>query len=358
MKAAIVLFNLGGPDRPDAVEPFLRNLFSDPAILRVPNFLRPFLARLIARRRAPTARKIYDALGGGSPILANTQAQARALEAALETGLDSGSGETVRCFLAMRYWHPFGDETARDIAAWKPDRIVLLPLYPQFSTTTTASSFDDWHRAAAAAGLVAPTHTVCCYPADPGFIDAIVDLAAEPIRRARAKGRLRLLFSAHGLPLKIVKAGDPYPDQVGETARAIAAGLGIGVGVGDDRDEEQYEICFQSRVGPVEWLGPYTDETIAREAAAGHAIVLVPLAFVSEHSETLVELDIEYRHLAEARGAAAYERVATVGVHDRFIAGLAGLVRQALAAKAGTVVNDIGARRCKAGCACAMEKAQ
>ncbi|MEX1107590.1 MAG: ferrochelatase [Dongiaceae bacterium] len=350
MKTAIVLFNLGGPDRPDAVEPFLRNLFSDPAILRAPNFLRPFLAWLIARRRAPTARKIYEALGGGSPILANTNAQARALGAAL----DDASGETFRCFVAMRYWHPFSDETAREVAAWQPDRIVLLPLYPQFSTTTTASSLSDWHRAAGVAGLAAPTHSICCYPVEPGFIDAIVDLAMEPLARARAKGRLRLLFSAHGLPLKIVKAGDPYPDHVVETARAIAARLGVTVGVGDDRDEESYEICFQSRVGPVEWLGPYTDETIAQEAGAGHAIVLVPLAFVSEHSETLVELDIEYRHLAETRGAAAYERVATVGAHPAFIAGLARLVRRALTTTGG-VSNDVGARRCKAGCVCAME---
>lgn len=357
MKTAIVLFNLGGPDRPEAVEPFLRNLFSDPAILRVPNFLRPFLAWLIARRRAPTAQKIYEALGGGSPILANTNAQARALEAALDANA-SESGETSRCFVAMRYWHPFSDETAREVAAWKPDRIVLLPLYPQFSTTTTASSLADWHRAAAASGLAAPTHTVCCYPGEAGFIDAIADLATEPLARARAKGRLRLLFSAHGLPLKIVKAGDPYPDHVGETARAIAARLGVDVGVGDDRDEESYEICFQSRVGPVEWLGPYTDETIAREAGAGHAIVLVPLAFVSEHSETLVELDIEYRHLAETHGAAAYERVATVGAHPAFIAGLANLVRRSLTAGAGRVTNDLGARRCKLGCACAMEVSQ
>ena len=316
MKTAIVLFNLGGPDGPDSVEPFLRNLFSDPAILRVPGLFRGLLARLIARRRAPVAKAVYDKLGGGSPLLPNTQAQARALETEL------GDLGEVRCFVTMRYWNPFADETASEVKRFAPDRIILLPLYPQFSTTTTESSFADWNRAATLAGVTARTFTIRDYPADEGFVAAVARLTAEMLPQARAAGPTRILFSAHGLPKKIVQAGDPYADQVGSSVRAVAARLGLAL--------KDYEICFQSRVGPLEWIGPYTDEEIVRAAQAGQSILLVPIAFVSEHSETLVELDIEYRHLAEKEGAVGYFRVPTVGTAPEFITGLGGLVRQVL----------------------------
>lgn len=353
MRTAILLFNLGGPDRPEAVEPFLRNLFSDPAILRVPGFIRPWLARTIARRRAPIARQVYDKLGGGSPLLPNTQAQARALEVELTKNAPE-LGE-IRCFIAMRYWHPRAEEAAAAVKEFAPDRILLLPLYPQFSTTTTASSLADWRRAANAVGLDRPTQTLCCYATEPGFVAACADLARPALARARLKGRVRLLFSAHGLPVKIVKAGDPYPAHIEATARAIAQELGIAplAEAGADAPEA-YEICYQSRVGPVEWLGPYTDAVIEREARAGAAILLLPLAFVSEHSETLVELDIEYRELAAHHGAAAYERVATVGTNPAFIEGLAGLAAKRLQAGAAEIGNEIGRRRCAASCACAM----
>jgi len=169
VKLAVVLFNLGGPDSPEAVEPFLRNLFSDPAIITLPSFLRQPLARIVAARRAPIAREIYDRIGGRSPILAETEAQAQALEAAL-----ARPGLEVRTFIAMRCWKPFSDEAARAVAAWKPDRTVLLPLYPQYSTTTTASSLKDWTAAAKDAGLVGPQTTICCYPSEPGFAAAAV----------------------------------------------------------------------------------------------------------------------------------------------------------------------------------------
>jgi ferrochelatase len=318
MKTAVVLLNLGGPDRPESVEPFLRNLFSDPAILRVPGFLRGLLAWLISRRRAPVARAVYEKLGGGSPLLANTEAQAQALETALK---DLGQ---VRCFIAMRYWHPFADEAAQEVARFAPDRIVLLPLYPQYSTTTTQSALLDWNRAAAKAGLTARAFTIRDYPTEPGFIAAVTRLTSEMLPQARAAGPVRILFSAHGLPKKIVQAGDPYADQVGTTVGAVAARLGLAL--------EDYEVCFQSRVGPLEWIGPYTDEEIQRAAAEGKSILLVPIAFVSEHSETLVELDIEYRHLAETHGARGYFRVPTVSTAPEFITGLAELVRQALRA--------------------------
>src|SRR5665213_2895485 len=169
MKLAVVLFNLGGPDSREAVEPFLRNLFSDPAIIALPAIVRLPLARLIAKRRAPVARNIYDHIGGSSPIFAETRKQADALQAAL-----SDDGVEAKAFVAMRCWHPFSDGAARAVKAFNPDKIVLLPLYPQYSTTTTASSLKDWAQAAKTAGLTAPTARVCCYPWEPGFVGAAV----------------------------------------------------------------------------------------------------------------------------------------------------------------------------------------
>jgi len=302
-RLAVVLFNLGGPDTPDAVEPFLFNLFSDPAILRLPSIIRRPLAWLIAHRRARIARAIYGHLGGGSPLLANTKAQAAALEAALKDAAGA-----VKVFIAMRYWQPFAGETARAVREFSPNRVLLLPLYPQYSTTTTASSIIDWEQAARTAGLTAPTQLICCYPAEPGFIDALTELGEKALAEA---GRVApgakpfVIFSAHGLPEKIVKAGDPYAHEMHATVQPIVGRLGlkrgdpIGGGLGD------WDYGFQSRVGPVRWIGPWTDQLIIAAAQKKRAIVILPVSFVSEHSETLVELDIEYRKLAEKFGAAA-----------------------------------------------------
>jgi len=314
MKIAIVLFNLGGPDSPEAVQPFLKNLFSDPAIISLPSFLRLPLASFISSRRAPKAKKIYDQIGGSSPILGQTEAQARALEEAL------GTEHEWRGYVCMRYWRPMTEAVVRSVKRFAPDRIVLLPLYPQFSTTTTDSSVKAWKAAAAAAKLVVPTQTVCCYPDEPGFIAASVDLLKQGLAETGTRPA-RVLFSAHGLPEKVIKAGDPYQAQVERTAKAIADRIG-----GLD-----WSVCYQSRVGPLKWIGPPTDGEIRRAGQDGKAIVLYPLAFVSEHSETLVELDIEYRHLAEQSGVPAYVRVPTVGTHPLFIAGLADRVRAILA---------------------------
>ena len=314
MKIAIVLFNLGGPDSPEAVQPFLKNLFSDPAIISLPSFLRLPLASFISSRRAPKAKKIYDQIGGSSPILGQTEAQARSLEEAL------GTEHEWRGYVCMRYWHPMTEAVVRSVKRFAPDRIVLLPLYPQFSTTTTDSSAKAWKAAAAAAKLVVPTQTVCCYPDEPGFIAASVDLLKQGLADSSTRST-RVLFSAHGLPEKVIKAGDPYQAQVERTAKAIADRIG-----GLD-----WSVCYQSRVGPLKWIGPPTDGEIRRAGQDGKAIVLYPLAFVSEHSETLVELDIEYRHLAEQSGVPAYVRVPTVGTHPLFIAGLADRVRAILA---------------------------
>jgi protoporphyrin/coproporphyrin ferrochelatase len=313
-RTAVILMNLGGPDSLEAVQPFLSNLFSDPAIIRLPALLRLPLSRLIAWRRAQVARAIYRRMGGTSPLLANTEAQARALEAAL--------GPDHRCFVAMRYWHPRSTETVRDVASWAPDEIVCLPLYPQFSTTTTASSFADWRDAARRHGLDCATRFVCCYPRDEGFIEALsglircaLDDTADPAKPPR------LLLTAHGLPKRIVRFGDPYPNQVEATAAAVIAAL--------DRPALDWRVCYQSRVGPLEWIGPATDDEIRRAGIDGVPLVVAPISFVSEHSETLVELDLDYRELAEKSGAPAYHRVPTVGVAPAFIQGLARLVERA-----------------------------
>jgi ferrochelatase len=322
VRIAVVLFNLGGPDSLDAVQPFLRNLFGDPAIIGLPGWLRLPLARFVSRRRAPKARKIYAQIGGASPILGQTEAQAMALEEALNDG--AADGHAWRTFVCMRYWHPLTDEAVQRVRAFAPDRIVLLPLYPQFSTTTTASSVAAWR--AEAARLAAPG-LVCCYPQEAGFIEASVELVRRELDEL-GDGKVRVLFSAHGLPEKIVRAGDPYQWQVEQTAQAIAAAARL----------DDWSVCYQSRVGPLKWIGPATHDEIARAGRERISLVVYPLAFVSEHSETLVELDIDYRALAEAAGVPRYRRAPTVGTHPAFVRGLAGAARRALAA-ASTVCS-------------------
>jgi ferrochelatase len=316
VKIAVILFNLGGPDAPEAVEPFLKNLFTDPAILSVPAILRKPLGSFIAKRRGPVAREIYAKIGGASPIVKETQAQAAALDSAL-----SAQGHDARCFIAMRYWKPFAEDAARAAKAWNPDRVVLLPLYPQFSTTTTASSEMDWHAAAKRAGLAVPTTRVCCYPWEKGFVESAAALIASTLQKKKPSVDYRLLLSAHGLPKRTVLKGDPYSWQVEKTARAIVDRLGI--------NGLDWQICYQSRVGPLEWIGPATDAEIRRAGAQGKGLVVAPIAFVSEHSETLVELDIEYGKLARESGVADYIRVPAVGADEAFIGGLAGLVGRA-----------------------------
>jgi len=334
---AVVLFNLGGPDKPDAVEPFLYNLFSDPAIIGAPGFVRRPLARLISWRRARVAREIYAKIGGGSPILANTEAQARALEKQLEA-----RGLAAKVFIAMRYWHPFAAEAARAVAAYAPARIVLLPLYPQFSTTTTESSVASWREAAQVAGIAAETRAVCCYPAERGFIAALAGMIRARLDRWSGPPP-RLLFSAHGLPKKVIGRGDPYQWQVERTAGAVAVALADALaGAAPD-----WVVCYQSRVGPLEWIGPSTDAEIRRAGADGVPVMVVPIAFVSEHSETLVELDMVYRHLAEASGVPHYERVPTVSAGSAFVDGLAGLVQTALQRPA-PMASESGVRICPA----------
>lgn len=326
-KTAIVLFNLGGPDSLDAVQPFLKNLFSDPAIIGAPGPIRWMLARLISSRRAPVAREIYQQMGGRSPILPNTVAQAQALEAAL--------GDGYKAFICMRYWHPRAAEVVEQVAAYQPDHILLLPLYPQYSTTTSQSSMDEFMAAAGTRFASTPISKICCYPTEAGFIEAQAELIAPLLEEAAKHGTPRLLLSSHGLPEKIIKAGDPYQFQCEETAKAIMTALKQRSDRADDTLKQRsgraenldWKNTYQSRVGPLKWIGPSTEEEIEQAAHDKVPVVVAPIAFVSEHSETLVELDIEYRELYEKAGGPFYGRAPAVGAQPDFIKGLANLVQ-------------------------------
>lgn len=309
MRTAVVLFNLGGPDTLEAVKPFLFNLFYDPHILRWPNPARYLLAGALSARRAPAAREVYRQLGGASPLLKNTQAQADALSAALGPGF-----ETV---VAMRYWNPLTAQAAQHVKEMKPDRVVLLPLYPQYSTTTTQSSFTAWKKAAHAVGLRVPTIPICCYPTLPGFVEDIAEKINSLLTSGLSLTRTRFLFSAHGLPQRIVDQGDPYVAQIKQTVMAILNRLPTAL---------ESQICYQSRATPVAWTRPSTQEALSRAGLDGKDVVVIPISFVSEHAETLVELDIEYRAQAALYGIKYYQRLETSGTSPRFIQGLRDLV--------------------------------
>lgn len=314
-KLAVILFNLGGPSEEAAIGPFLFNFFMDKNIINLPLPLRYFVAQWISWSRSHgAAKKVYHPLGGKSPLLENTQQQAQALERALQK-----SSPASRVFVSMRYWHPLAEEVVKKVKAFGPEKIVLLPLYPQYSTTTSFSSLQNWREEAHKAGLEIPTVTICCYPKNPGFISASVAL----IRTALEKmpNRSRLLFSAHGLPKKIIQAGDPYQQQCEQTAAAIVKKLAI--------PSLDWQLCYQSRVGPLEWIGPSTQETLEKAADDQTGVIIYPLSFVSEHVETLVEIDMEFRESARRMGISHFFRAWTVGTHPDFIEGLRGLVLSA-----------------------------
>jgi ferrochelatase len=308
-KTAVVLLNLGGPSSLEEVKPFLFSLFSDPAILTLPNPFRFILATLITKRRLKEARHIYSLLGGKSPLLPNTQAQAQALKK--ELGLD------YTVFVAMRHAPPLSSETFEKVKAYDPDEIVLLPLYPQYSKTTTKSSFRAWEKASE--GCTVPTRFIKSYATESGFLEALKERVLPSYQEAQRQGSPKLLLTAHGLPEKFIRNGDPYQQQVEQTAQALLETLGLS---GVDST-----LCYQSRVGPLKWIGPYTEDEVRKASRERRPLVVVPLSFVSEHSETLVELDMTYRDLALREGCPAYYRVDTVQTHPAFIKGLASLVR-------------------------------
>ena len=338
-RIAVVLFNLGGPDDQASVRPFLFNLFNDPAIIGLPNPFRTLLARLISSRREKGAQANYALMGGGSPLLPETRRQADALAQTLS---DRRPGDEIRAFIAMRYWSPLTEQTAVEVAAFAPDEIVLLPLYPQFSTTTTESSLKRWAEVYAGPGV---SRTVCCYPEAPGWIDA--QAAGVKAKLAEAGDRpVRVLFSAHGIPESLIaKKGDPYQEQIESTCAAIAARAGL----------TDWSICYQSRVGPMKWLGPSTPEAIAQAGRDGVGVVVAPVAFVSEHIETLVELDIEYAELAHGLGVAPYLRSPAVGLAAPFIGALADAAAEALG-RNGVAPFGPGCRGDWKACPCQQER--
>ena len=335
-KTAIILFNLGGPDTLSAVKPFLFNLFNDPAILRMPKIPRYLLAKLISNLRTRKARGIYQRMGGRSPILPNTIAQATALETTL-----NNQGLHAKTFVCMRYWHPMSAEVVQAVHDFSPDRIILLPLYPQFSTTTTESSFTDWNEAWRKAGLpIIPTDSVGCFPVNTHMINAFAELSLPAINQAATHGRPMILFSAHGLPQSVVDDGDPYQYQVEQTALHLKTQLIMRLG-----DTFDSIVCYQSKVGPKKWIDPATDKIIEEAAKQKRPIVVVPIAFVSDHSETLVELDQDYRDLAKQNGAPYYGRVPSLACHPLFIETLAANVH-------GAINQDTVEKICSSGMIC------
>jgi ferrochelatase len=310
----VVLLNLGGPDSPEAVEPFLRNLFADPEVIQLgwARFLQPTLARIIARRRAPLSRAAYAQIGGRSPIRDETEAQAAAVAAAIE-----GRGVPARPYVAMACWHPFSDEAVAALRADGVQRAIALPLFPHYSRSTTGSSFTALDRAAQGSGI--EIARVDSYPDAPGYIEALADRVREAMATLpeEVRGEAPVLFSAHGLPESYIRKGDPYLDEIRITVGAVTRALKLG---------SRAQLCFQSRVGPQKWLGPYTEEAIDRVADSGQtSLVVCPVAFTGEHIETLQEIDILYRERAAGRGIKHWARARTVGVHPAFVEALAGL---------------------------------
>jgi ferrochelatase len=312
MKKAVILFNLGGPDKIENVEPFLFNLFNDPAILNLPTILRYPLAKLISNRRAPVAKKIYEELGGSSPILKLTREQSEALETKLN---QTKADNKYKCFIVMRCWNPRANSVIKDVQLFNPEEIILMPLYPQYSAATSGSSIKEWKDVCKKNNYQVKTSTICCYPTDQNFINAHTK---EIIKKIKDLKNFKLIFSAHGLPEKNIKKGDPYQWQVEQSVQKIVKNLNI--------ESLDWVLSYQSRVGPLKWIGPSTENIIVENSKLGKHIVLVPIAFVSEHSETLVELDIEYKEIADANGCKNYTRVPALGINEDFIKAMSELI--------------------------------
>ncbi|MDP5110262.1 MAG: ferrochelatase [Rickettsiaceae bacterium] len=334
-KTAIVLFNLGGPDSKSSVKPFLFNLFNDKYIITLPKFLRYLVACLISSRREKTAQEIYAHLGDKSPILEETKAQADSLEKSLRTSSDVD----YKVFICMRHWHPMSNEVVKDIVAYNPDEVILLPLYPQFSTTTTLSSIEDFSDKIRNILPNILYKTICCYPKDKTFIQSHVDLISQAMEKINDKNNCRILFSAHGLPKKIIESGDPYQWQVENTVQSIIEELPF--------SQIDYKISYQSRVGPLEWIGPNTEEEIEKAGKEQKELMVVPVAFVSEHSETLVELDIEYKAIAD-KHSINYVRVPTLSINNYFVESLKNMVTNATNSESNFLYSNEMKRLCPA----------
>ncbi len=317
-KLGVVLFQLGGPDSADAVEPFLYNLFCDPDIINFFGawFARRPLARYIARKRASHVRENYDAIGGHSPIRLLTERQARALEKSLASQVD------VKCFIAMRYWNPLSAETAEAVNTWNAPDLVLLPMYPHYSFATTSSSLKEWNRVYHPNGNAPLVHTVEMFFDHPLYIQAVAEKIALSLTHFDEPDGARIVFSAHGLPLSLIERGDPYARQIAETVNLVMQRGGW---------KNKHALCFQSKVGRRKWLTPSLTDTIDELARAGEKnLLLVPIAFVTEHIETLHEINIEAREHAHKLGIQQFEMMPAVGDSPTFIAALTDVVLRSM----------------------------
>jgi ferrochelatase len=315
-RVGVVLFQLGGPDTLAAIEPFLYNLFCDPDIIDFPfaRIGRKPLAKLISTSRARKVQRHYAAIGGGSPIRRFTEGQARALEAELANhGLDA------RCFVAMRYWHPFTREAIANLEAAEFDEVVLLPLYPQYSSTTTGSSLNEWHRRFHSA---VPVHNVGPFYRHPMYLEAVVEKVEEALARFDVPSRPEIVFSAHSVPMSVIAKGDPYQRQIEETVRLLMERGGW---------PNRHRLCYQSKVGASKWLQPSLHRAL-RDLAAEKTreICIVPVAFVSDHVETLGEIDHEAREEARKLGITRFEMSSGLNDSPKFISALGQLVLQSL----------------------------
>ncbi len=309
-KTAVILLNMGGPDSLDAVEPFLYNLFSDHDIIQIPRLIQKPVAWIISKTRAKKTKHYYEYMGGKSPQKEQTLKQAYFLQKAL--------GNNYKVVVAMRYWHPFTEEALNQLKDEEIDKIILLPLYPQYSKTTTGSSFNEFYRQLKKFNKRGffkniPVVKIESYHNHPLFIKAWANL----IKKSVPDDDYYFLFSAHSLPEKIIKEGDPYKSQVEETVKLVM----------ENFPNISYSISYQSKVGPVKWLEPMTDEEIIRLAKSGiKKLAIIPITFVSEHSETLYELDKQYKALAKEHGVNSYIRVPTLQTEPLFIETLKDLV--------------------------------
>ena len=350
-RIGVLLFNLGGPERLEDVRPFLFNLFADPDIIRLPwRAMQKPLAWLISTQRYKKSRGYYEKIGGGSPLRRITEEQARALERALESRSIS-----ARVYVGMRYWNPFIEEALDQIRRDRVDQLVVLPLYPQFSISTTGSSLNRMHAIARETGEALPkTSVVCSFEADPDYIDAMTAAASEELAHFPDPdpSKTHILFSAHSVPVRYIEEGDPYLDHTRHTVELIMHRLGA---------QRPHTLSFQSKVGPVEWLTPATIDTIPKLANEGVSqLMLVPVSFVSEHSETLYEMDILYRDVAAESGILHYRRVPTMNCRPDFIEALASLVERALShadvpPKMTCIHSQVVAEATGSFCACDRE---
>jgi ferrochelatase len=315
-RVGIVLFQLGGPDTLEAIEPFLYNLFCDPDIIDFPfaRIGRKALAKLISTTRARKVQHHYATIGGGSPIRQFTERQARALEAELATtGLDA------RCFVAMRYWHPFTSEAIEQLRAAECDEVVLLPLYPQYSSTTTGSSLNEWRRLFRDD---VPVHQVDHFYQHPTYLDAVVEKIEEALGRFAFPERAEIVFSAHSVPLSVIEKGDPYQRQIEETVKLL-----MERGAWRNR----HRLCYQSKVGASKWLQPSLHQALHQLSDERVSeVCVVPVAFVSDHVETLGEIGHEAREEARQLGITQFEMTAGLNDSPKFIRALREMVMDAM----------------------------